>query len=447
MPVGHFKTLFDFKAPWARVCFVATCLTASAIYGAMIAFHRSFHVRDFDVHREVGRRFLSGQYLYADGLCYPYMPAAAMYFSPLALIDRNMGLALRYMVAVICLCVTLALLFRMARAQFDALHTGHLTVSVLTVLLAFQFVLQDLDDGGPHLILLLMLTAGMYAAWRERDVAAGLWFGLTIALKITPALFVLFFLWKRRWRLAACTVLAACVWIVLPLTWMGPSNWWNHQAEWAANAGLSLADRHTGIAEENEQRVRNQSLRLSLMRYLVAYPENHPIRRDDPDFTPILDLPPQLAQGVVVMATLGLMGVLAWATRKPWRGPNDPDWLRQCAAMCILLLLLSPITWQQHLVWLIPALYIVVADILVGGRISMPRAAAFSGYIVLTMVLNYEVLGKHRFAMVLSYHPFAIAMLLVLGLLMLRVRNGTDLRWAPGGVHRPAVQQEEGSGA
>jgi alpha-1,2-mannosyltransferase len=92
MPLGHFKKLVDPRTPWARACFVAACLTAAAIQGWIIAFYRSFHIRDFDVHREVGRRFFSGEYVYGGGLCYPYMLAAAMYFSPLALIDRNTGL-------------------------------------------------------------------------------------------------------------------------------------------------------------------------------------------------------------------------------------------------------------------------------------------------------------------------------------------------------------------
>jgi len=442
MPLGHFKKLIDVRTPWARVCFVAACLTAAAIHGWIIAFYRSFHLRDFDVHREVGRRFFSGEYLYGGGLCYPYMPAAAMYFSPLALIDRNTGLALRYAVAVICLLITFALLFRMARAQFPALDRASLTVGTLTVLLALQFVLQDLDDGGPHLILLAMLTVGIYAASRERNVLAGLWFGLSIALKITPALFVLFFIWKRRWRLAGYTVLATIIWIMLPATWMGPSNWWNHQKEWAANAGLSLTDRHTGMAEENEQRVRNQSLRPTLMRYLITYPEGHPVRRDDPGFTPVLNMPPRMAHLVVVILTAGLIGLFTWATRTPWRGPTDLDWLRQCAALLILLLLLSPITWQQHLVWLIPGLFLVVTDVIVGGNVSTARAAAFGGYIVLTMVLNYEVLGKQRFAMVLSYHPFAIAMLLVLGLLMIRFHRGPGPGWAASRANGSTLQQE-----
>src|SRR5438094_363391 len=34
----------------------------------------------------------------------------------------------------------------------------------VSVLLALQFELQDLDDGGPHIILFAMLTTGVYAA-------------------------------------------------------------------------------------------------------------------------------------------------------------------------------------------------------------------------------------------------------------------------------------------
>ena len=36
-------------------------------------------------------------------------------------------------------------------------------------------------------------------------------------------------------------------------------------------------------------------------------------------------------------------------------------WARDCAGTLMLALFLSPITWDQHLVWMIPAAYIVVA--------------------------------------------------------------------------------------
>jgi len=60
------------------------CLGLVLLHWAVIAQRRSEHPGDFDVSREFGRRFLTGEDLYAGGLHYPYMPSAAMWFSPLA---------------------------------------------------------------------------------------------------------------------------------------------------------------------------------------------------------------------------------------------------------------------------------------------------------------------------------------------------------------------------
>jgi hypothetical protein len=89
------------------------CLLATLVYGYILAFHRVFAFRDFDIHREVGRRFLAGEYLYANDLCYAYMPIAAMYFSPLALLERSAGLMVRYVLAVGCLVATIVVFYRM----------------------------------------------------------------------------------------------------------------------------------------------------------------------------------------------------------------------------------------------------------------------------------------------------------------------------------------------
>ena len=60
--LGPFQEVIDPRTPLARACFIAACLTAAAIQGWIIAFYRSLHMRDFDGHREVGRRFFSGEY-------------------------------------------------------------------------------------------------------------------------------------------------------------------------------------------------------------------------------------------------------------------------------------------------------------------------------------------------------------------------------------------------
>lgn len=403
---------------WAQRLLLIVGFVAAIVHGYVLAALRVPYFRDFDVHREVGRRFLAGEYLYAGGLCHPYMPSAALYFAPLALFDRGIGLALRYTAALICLCLTLFFLYRMVRDRSEVTPTESLWIGAVTVLLAFQFILQDLDDGGPHLILLAVLTAGIYSAWQGREKLGAMWFGLAIALKVSPALFLPFFLWKRQWRLAAYTAIASACWILLPMIWMGPGSWWSHQREWTLVAAGSFVGQETPITIENEHRVRNQSLREALMRYLVAFPEDHPLRRDDPGYVPVLNLSVPTAKILMIAVTLSLLVSFCWYARHPFKGRGDPAWLRESSAVMILALLLSPVTWVQHLVWLVPALYLILVDARSNAGLGTPAKIALATYIALAVVLNYELIGKQTFALLLSYHPFTVAMLLVLAMLM-----------------------------
>src|SRR4029453_216477 len=163
---------------------------------------------DFDISREFGRRLLAGEPLYDGGLHYPYLPSAALYFAPLALLPPWLGLILRYALALICLGVVLRVLHAMLRTRATTPVPSRLMVSGLTLVLASHYILRDLDDGGPHLILLAMLVVGIFCAGRGGAVAGGAWLGLAAALKAPNALFLPFLLWKRQWRLAAAMTVA-----------------------------------------------------------------------------------------------------------------------------------------------------------------------------------------------------------------------------------------------
>ena len=102
-------------------------------------------------------------------------------------------------------------------------------------------------------------------------------------------------------------------------------------------------------------------------------------------------------------------------------------WARDCAGTLMLALLFSPITWDQHLVWMIPAALIVVAAAAqMSGGLTSAGYAALAAYVVLTMVLNYEVVGSARWEALKSYHHLGIAMLILFGLLLASagLRNG-----------------------
>lgn len=392
---------------------------AAVVHGYIISFGRSFHFRDIDIHREIGRRFLTGEYLYANDYCYMYLPTTGIYFAPLLILERNPSLALRYAVAVGCLVITVMLFDRMLRGTSHSSAWSRLLVGVGAGALTLQFVLNDLDDGGPHLILLGILTCAIYAIWAGRERLGASILGFAITLKITPALFVLLFLWKRQWRLASYTVLATVFWIVLPILYMGPASWWDHHAEWTRNAALSVLGQQVEGRQENELQKANLSLRHTMLRYLVTYPPDHRLRQVDRGYQPVLDLPSPVANAIVGVAALSLLGLFAWSSTRVFQGPGDPTWARDCAGILMLALFFSPITWDQHLVWMIPAAYVVVAAAAkMSGGLSRIGYVMLAVYVVLTMVLNYEVVGSARWEALKSYHHLGIAMLILYGLLL-----------------------------
>ena len=422
-PIIHRICEFARSALFARLVKIGLVI-AAVVHGSIISFGRSFHFRDIDIHREIGRRFLSGEYLYANDYCYMYLPTTGIYFAPLLILERNASLALRYAVAVGCLVITIMLFHRMLRGTSHSSAWSRLLVGVGAGALTLQFILNDLDDGGPHLILLGILTCAIYAIWVGRERLGAIILGFGITLKITPALFVLLFLWKRQWRLASYTVLATVLWIALPILYMGPTSWWDHHTEWTRNAVLSVLDRQMEGRQENELQKANLSLRHTMLRYLVAYPPDHRLRQVDQSYKPVLDLPSPLANLIVGAAGLTLLGLFAWSSRQPYQGAGDPAWARECAGTLLLALLFSPITWDQHLVWMIPAAYVVVsAAARLNGELPRTGYIMLALYVVLTMVLNYEVVGSARWEALKSYHHLGIAMLILYGLLLSTKRS------------------------
>jgi alpha-1,2-mannosyltransferase len=158
-------------------------------------------------------------------------------------------------------------------------------------------------------------------------------------------------------------------------------------------------------------------LRPTLLRYLVSYPADHPMRKDDPAYAPVLNLPSSLASACVIAAALGLVALFVRFSSRSFDAVRDKTWPRECAAVLVLALLLSPMTWQQHLAWLVPGAFVVLTAA-VRNQLKTRAWVLLGIYVVLVMVLNYEVLGKPRFQMFLSYHPFGIAMILLFGLIV-----------------------------
>jgi alpha-1,2-mannosyltransferase len=395
----------------------------AAVIGVVVAIHvviithrRAMHSGDFDISREFGRRFLAHEELYAGGLHYPYMPAAAMYFAPLAVVPAWLGFAVRYALALVCVALTLRMLARLqpwrpqratrgttvaAAAGAATTASAAATVAAATLVLSAHYVVRDLDDSGPHLILLALVIVGLLCARDDRLLLAGACIGLATALKAPHGLLLAFFVWTRQHRLAFWTAAATALWILAPALWMGPERWWRSQSQWVATATASLAADPIAGAAESERRVQNQSLTATAGRAARRW------------------LPGASGRSAALVAGLALLATVAWRTRRTDR--RAPSWLPHASAVLIAALLLSPATWTQHLVLMLPALYYIVAR--QWGGTTPPQPLVTVGvalYVVLALALNREILGRERYLILLDHGLHTLAMFVVLVLVLRR---------------------------
>jgi Raf kinase inhibitor-like YbhB/YbcL family protein len=384
---------------------------AAAVFIAIdllaITLRRIRYSGDFDISIEFGRRFLAGQHLYRGGLHFPYLPAAAMFFSIFSLIPKPLAFALFYFIAIACLWLVMRMLSAMVCGADPILRDRALPIAAVTLILASHYIIRDLDDGGPNLMLLALAMGGIYYAWAGREAGSAICLGAAAALKATAAIFIPFLLWKRRWRLAAYTTAAAVFWIAMPILRMGPTNWWAHQREWFVSAaGFAAGSNAAAALYYGESNTGNQALRPAVMYFLDS-----------------LGIAARTASIAGAIAALGLLGLFCRLTVRPYGHRLDRQWLVESSGLLIMAVLLAPVTWIQHLVLLLPALYLVVADYFAGEEFDLFSKAAMALYVIFALVLNRGLIGKTWYAVLLELHVQTWCMLLIFGVLMFSVRS------------------------
>ncbi|HEX8680043.1 MAG TPA: glycosyltransferase family 87 protein [Chthoniobacterales bacterium] len=350
---------------------------------------------DFKLHWGFGQSFLAGEFLYARGHHLGYPPFWAMAHAPLALLPLPIAKAVLLPLGLAALGALLLILRRLASPSFDLTPPQVFWTAAVALILASRYVIRDIAEVGVNTSLVL-LTWLAICLWRNnREVLAATSLGGAIALKCTPMLFAAFFLWKRQWRMAALTAAATACFTLAPVLWQGPISYTEHMRTWLANAWQATASGDPGEVMLGAEPVRNMSLGATLAGYLAGRP-------------------PTLRRAFIKVTLVALVGIVMWWSRRRPTNRDDPRLLWEFSAVGIVMLLVSPITWGQHCVALLPACYFLAA-LFVSHR-HPPRSlwVLVGIYVFLVLALSRDLLGKDLALRVGSYHVETFAMLALL---------------------------------
>src|SRR5579875_1467884 len=187
---------------------VLAVATLAAVFGLFV----DRRPLDLDVYRTAGRAVWHGYDLYGPGVRvrqygFTYPPFAALLFALPAQLPFAVDLVLMTVASLLCLRLVIRL---SAPRIVEALHAPdpRWAVGAVVVFIVCEPVRATLWDGQINLVLaaavLWDLLANPSRTWRGALV------GVAAAIKLTPAVFVLYLLVRRQFR-TACMAIGAFV--------------------------------------------------------------------------------------------------------------------------------------------------------------------------------------------------------------------------------------------
>ncbi len=139
----------------------------------------------------------------------PHPPPTALVMLPLArfepLTAKRIWIVLNLALAICCI----VLFARIAQ-------TSWLPVAIIFLGTGFGLI-NNFLFGQMYLLLLATLAAGIYLQQRGHAIAAGIMFGLMIPMKYVGAFFLIYFAWKKEWRVVLAGICAtlAVAWFAI----------------------------------------------------------------------------------------------------------------------------------------------------------------------------------------------------------------------------------------
>jgi alpha-1,2-mannosyltransferase len=331
---------------------------------------------DIDVYRMGGQAWLDGRPLYDDGvefhtpiglnLPFTYPPLAAIVFCPFAWLGMPAA-------SVTITLITLALLVvstMIVLTRLDVWSTARVVPgpawlrrwwSTALIVAAAAIWLEPIKSnfafGQINVVLMTLVIADCVP--RRTPWPRGLLMGLGIALKLTPAVFLLYFLLNRDKR-AMLTALASFVAATLAGFVLAWHDSWQYWSDTVRNT-----DRIGAASLNTNQNVAGTLARLGLS--------------DHARFLPW------------VAACLLVLALTAWAARRAVRA-GEPT----LAVICIALfgLVVSPVSWSHHWVWMLPT--VVVTAVLAWRHRNAALAAISAAGVALMVWTPIDLLPKHH---------------------------------------------------
>lgn len=287
------------------------------------------------------------------GLPFIYPPFAALVLAPFALVPWDAARIAFFVTSVAALAISFYLVARRVWPGENRQRLGLWVAACATPLgLLLEPTHSTLDFGQVNLLLMVLVVADCLAekpTWRR-----GMLIGIAAAVKLTPAAFILFFLIRRDYKAAVTAAITGAVATALTFAVLPHASMKYWFGGLGNVSGLSGSAFHT-----------NQSIQAVLARLEIHKP---------------------LLTILWLVLSAALLALVLPAMR---RAVDFPP--LALAINAVFTLLVSPISWSHHWIWIAPALLAMV-----GYATRLPWRSATGWYLVTAITAAIFVIGPQN---------------------------------------------------
>jgi alpha-1,2-mannosyltransferase len=277
---------------------------------------------------------------------YPNPPIMAILLEPVVHLPPLLGSLVWFYIKASMAVLAILWTFRLVESADGPFP---LWAQGLTVALAIRPILGDLTHGNVNLFILFLVIAALLAFKREHDRTSGVLLALAIACKLTPALFVPYFVWKRAWKaLAGCLVGLVFFVFLIPGAYLGSERNWTLLRSWVDQMVTPYVVKGNVTSEHQNQSFPGLLYRLATRNPSFLDDKGAPERYDN-----FAELEPHVAKRITQAAMLFFVGLAIYACRTPLAERSSWRLSAEFGLIVLGMLLFSERTWKHHCVTLL----------------------------------------------------------------------------------------------
>ncbi|NIM58569.1 MAG: DUF2029 domain-containing protein [Candidatus Aminicenantes bacterium] len=364
-------------------------LFAFIIFLSLFLLKVKEHMIDFEVNYKAGKRLRGGEPLYQveDGhFMFKYLPSSALLYLPLSFLPLNAAKAFWYFIVVFCLCF----LVYFSNKILPSEGKKPVYLLILPPLILAKFFLRELHLGQINAFVTMIL---LFMIWflihekntmpSQKDIYAGLLWGVATALKPYALIFLPYLILKKKWKALVTGIGFLFFALIIPIAFYG----------WRGNI-IILREWISSLFRSSQVLLNSQD-NISIIAFFMKWTGNRNI---------------SLLLAALVIAILAfLVLIVILKGRKINRAS-----VLECSILLILIPLISPLGWDYTLLMAVLALTIIIHNF--SGYSKLWRGILVFNFFIITFSL-YDIMGRDLYARFMSWSVITINFLILIGFL------------------------------